>query len=97
MLDWIVNIKPWVLKNGEKLFFRAKITFRSTGTQNIFQKLITQQGIVEEEPLWSGRSSYLQENLIQLDWKVIKWSSFKIMFCWIVLGISRKLFPVLNK
>ena len=55
----LVNIKPWMLKNGEKLFSRMKINpiqilqmaFRSTGTQNIFQKWITQQGIGEEDLL----------------------------------------------
>ena len=42
----LVNIKPWVLKNGEKLFSRMKrnsistvpIAFRSTGTQKDFRR-----------------------------------------------------------
>ena len=32
----------------------VQMTFRSTGTQKCFQKTITQQGIVEEDVLWSG-------------------------------------------
>ena len=41
----------------------VQMAFRSTGTQKIFQKRITQQGIVEEDLLWSGGPSHLQENL----------------------------------
>ena len=39
------------------------MAFRSTGTQNIFQKRITQQGIVVEDLKWSGEPSHFQENL----------------------------------
>ena len=41
------------------------MAFRSTGTQKIFQKRITQQGIVEEDLLWSGMggASHLREIL----------------------------------
>ena len=63
-------LKPWVVKNSEKLFSRKKRnsiltiqgTFRSTGTQKIFQKKITPKGKVEEDLLWSGGPSHLQEN-----------------------------------
>ena len=39
------------------------MAFRSTGIQKIFQKRINQQGLVEEDLLWSEESSHLQENL----------------------------------
>ena len=39
------------------------MTFRRTGTIKIFQKRNTQQGIVEENILWSESPSHLQENL----------------------------------
>ena len=39
------------------------MAFRSTGLKKNFQKRITQQGIVEEDPLWSVRPSHLQEGL----------------------------------
>ena len=40
------------------------MAFRSTGMQKFFQKRITQQGIVEEDFLWSAvGASHLQENL----------------------------------
>ena len=32
------------------------MAFRRTGTQTIFQKRITQQGLVEEDLLWSGEA-----------------------------------------
>ena len=32
----------------------VQMAFRSTSAQNIFQKRITQEGIVEEDLLWSG-------------------------------------------
>ena len=59
-------MKLWVLNNDEKLFSWAKrhstqtvqMAFRSPGTQKCFQKRITQQGIVEEDLLWSGGKSY---------------------------------------
>ena len=39
------------------------MSFRSNGTQNIFQGGITQQDIVEDDLLWSGGGgSDLQEN-----------------------------------
>ena len=41
----------------------VQMAFRSTGMQKIFQKRITQQGIVEEDLLWFGGASHLQENL----------------------------------
>ena len=45
------------------------MAFRSTGTQNTFQKRITQRGIVEEDLLWSGEPSHIQENLNYRGWQ----------------------------
>ena len=66
----LVNTQPWVLKNDEKFsrrksnsIYTAQMAFRSIGKQKIFQKRITQQGIVEEDIKWSGGLFYLQENL----------------------------------
>ena len=39
------------------------MAFKSTGTQNIFQKKITQQGKVEEDLLKFGGGPHFQENL----------------------------------
>ena len=70
----LINIKPWVLKNGKKLFSQTKrnsiltvrIVFRSTGTPKIFQKKITQQGIVEEDLLWSRRGDFWSSGKLKL-------------------------------
>ena len=67
----LVNIKPWVLKNGENLFSRTKRnnldgpdSFQKYWHAKLFQNRITQQGIVEEDLLWSGGGgSHFQENL----------------------------------
>ena len=45
------------------------MAFRSIGSQNIFQKRITQQGIVEEDLLWSGDGAFwssekLNQNIV---------------------------------
>ena len=61
-------------KEWEKLFSLMKrnsistvqMAFRSTGMQKIFHNRITQQGIVEEDLLWSGVGGFLSSGKLKL-------------------------------
>ena len=44
----------------------VQMAFRSTGTQKIFQKTITQQSIVEEDLLWPERRSFSSSRKFKL-------------------------------
>ena len=72
-----MSAKEWrkvVFSDEKNSILTVQMTFRSTDTQNIFHKRITQQGIVEEHLLWSELGVGLNYNLSVVDKKQqIKW------------------------